>query len=230
MYTKLKERVLLANLQLKQAGLVKLTWGNVSEFDEELGVVAIKPSGVSYETMVIDDIVVVNLKAEAVEGELKPSSDLLTHLEVYKKYPQIKGITHTHSTYATAWAQAKKPIPYLGTTHADHFKDNIVVARELSKVEITTDYELNTGIAICDTLKMQSINPLHTPAILVPSHAPFIFGKNAIDSVKNAIVLEEVAKMAKFTYDINSECEPASVNLLEKHFSRKHGKNKYYGQ
>lgn len=230
MYSQLKERVLKANLFLVENNLVKLTWGNVSELDRELAVVAIKPSGVSYSTMTVDDIVVVDLEGNVVEGKLNPSSDLKTHLEVYRNFPQIRGITHTHSTYATSWAQANRSIPFYGTTHADHFHGLVPLSRHLTDDEINGEYELNTGVAICDTLSKLTIEPLHNPAILVPNHAPFTFGTSGYDSAKNALVLEEVAKMAYLTEAINAQVEQASKTIGDKHFYRKHGENSYYGQ
>lgn len=228
MYTELKERVLKANLLLKEEGLVKLTWGNVSEIDRKLGVVAIKPSGVSYDVMKAEDIVIVDMDGNIVDGKLNPSSDLKTHLEVYRNYPTVGGITHTHSTYATAWAQAKKEIPFYGTTHADHFHGPVIVSRELTDEEINGDYEHTTGVAICDTLG--DCDPIHNPAILVPTHAPFTFGTNGYDSAKNSLVLEEVAKMAYLTIGINGDIDSGNQTLLDKHFNRKHGANSYYGQ
>ncbi len=230
MYTKLKKEVLLANLFLQEEELIKLTWGNVSQIDRTLGVVAIKPSGVSYNTMKEEDIVIVDLEGKKVEGDLNPSSDLKTHLEIYKKFPDIGGITHTHSTYATSWAQAKKEIPFYGTTHADHFHGSIILSQELTDKQINTDYEKNTGLVICETLETQKINPLHNPAILVPNHGPFTFGVNGYDSAKNSLVLEEVAKMAYLTININTDVVSGNEILANKHFNRKHGENSYYGQ
>ncbi len=230
MYSDLKKRVLKANLFLQEHQLVKLTWGNVSEYDHNLGVIGIKPSGVSYEEMSVNDIVIVDLEGNVVEGELNPSSDLKTHLEIYRNYPEISGITHTHSTYATAWSQSGRSIPFYGTTHADHFHGPVPISRQLTNEEINGEYELNTGIAICDTLKSLDINPLHNPAILVPSHAPFTFGNNGYDSAKNSLVLEEVAKMAYLSEAINDNISEASKTIGDKHFYRKHGENSYYGQ
>lgn len=230
MYNNLKARVLLANLFLKEEQLVKLTWGNVSEIDRELGVIAIKPSGVSYSQMKADDIVIVDLDGNTVEGSLNPSSDLKTHVELYKAYPEIGGITHTHSTYATAWAQAKRSIPFYGTTHADHFHGPVPISRDLTDEEINGEYEQNTGLVIIESLNKLGVNPIHNPAVLVPNHAPFTFGKDAYDSAKNSLVLEEVAKMAWLTESINSEVEFAGQTIGDKHFNRKHGPNSYYGQ
>lgn len=230
MYNNLKAKVLLANLFLQEEKLVKLTWGNVSEIDRDLGVIAIKPSGVSYSQMKLEDIVIVDLEGNIVEGKLNPSSDLLTHVEIYKAYPEIGGITHTHSTYATSFAQAKREIPFYGTTHADHFHGNVPISRELTDEEINGEYERNTGLVICESLNEQGINPMHNPAILVPNHAPFTFGKDGYESAKNSLVLEEVAKMALLTEQINSDVELAGKTIGDKHFYRKHGPNSYYGQ
>ncbi len=230
MYNNLRARVLLANLFLKEEELIKLTWGNVSEIDRELGVIAIKPSGVSYSQMKVDDIVVVDLDGNTVEGSLNPSSDLKTHLEIYKSYPEVGGITHTHSTYATAWAQAKRSIPFYGTTHADHFHGAVPVSRDLTDEEINGDYERNTGLVICESFERLQINPMHNPAILVPNHAPFTFGKDGYDSAKNSLVLEEVAKMAHLTEQLNPQVVEAGRCIGDKHFNRKHGPNSYYGQ
>ncbi len=230
MYTEIRNRVLKANLFLVENKLVKLTWGNVSEIDRDLNIVAIKPSGVSYDSMTADDIVIVDLDGNIVDGDLNPSSDLKTHLELYRKYDNIGGITHTHSTYATAWAQARLEIPFYGTTHADHFNGPVIVSRDLTDEEINGDYEHNTGVVICETLDQHQINPIHNPAILVANHAPFTFGTNGYDSAKNSLVLEEVAKMAFLTVNINQEVETGNQTLLDKHFNRKHGANSYYGQ
>lgn len=230
MYTKLRAEVLAANLFLNTEKLVKLTWGNVSQIDRELGVIAIKPSGVSYETMSADDIVIVDLNGNVIDGALNPSSDLKTHVEIYKRYSEIGGITHTHSTYATAWAQACREIPFYGTTHADHFHGPVPLSRKLTDEEIGGEYELMTGVAICETLESQGINPMHNPAILVPNHAPFTFGVDGYDSAKNSLVLEEVAKMAMLTEGINNNVKPATKTIGDKHFYRKHGENSYYGQ
>ncbi len=230
MYNELKARVLLGNLFLKQEQLVKLTWGNVSEIDRSLGIIAIKPSGVSYNNMDVEDIVVVDLEGNIIDGHLKPSSDVLTHLEIYKAFPSIGGITHTHSTYATSFAQAKSPIVFYGTTHADHFHGDIPVTRDMSSLEIANDYERNTGLVICETIKQLKVNPIHNPAILVASHGPFTFGRDGYDSAQNALVLEEVAKMAYLSNQINPQITAASEQLSTKHFERKHGENSYYGQ
>ncbi len=230
MYKGLKARVLLANLFLKEEELVKLTWGNVSEIDRKAGVIAIKPSGVSYNQMKAEDIVIVDLDGNVVDGKLKPSSDLATHVEIYKRFPTIGGITHTHSTYATAWSQAKKGIKFYGTTHGDHFNGSVIVTRDLTDEEINGEYEKNTGLVICEELEKSGEDPIHNPAVLVANHAPFTFGKDAYESAKNSLVLEEVAKMAYLTIGINDEVEPGKETLLAKHFNRKHGANSYYGQ
>ncbi|MFV0247064.1 MAG: L-ribulose-5-phosphate 4-epimerase AraD [Mycoplasmatales bacterium] len=227
MYKDLKDRVLKANLFLKDEELIKLTWGNVSEIDRENNVIAIKPSGVSYDVMKAEDIVIVDIEGKVLEGDLNPSSDLLTHLEIYKQFDQIGGITHTHSTYATSYAQANKEIKFFGTTHADHFKSSIKLTRQLTNDEINLDYEKNTGLVICESL---TDNPLHNPAILVPGHGPFTFGKDGMDSAKNALVLEEVSKMSYLTTNINPNAEEINKVVADKHFNRKHGKDSYYGQ
>ncbi len=230
MYQEIRKKVLAANLFLVDNGLVKLTWGNVSEIDREKGIIAIKPSGVSYDEMKAKDIVIVDLDGNIIDGHLKPSSDLKTHLEIYRNYENVGGITHTHSTYATAWAQARNNIPFYGTTHADHFHGPVVVSRDLSDEEINGDYEHNTGVVVCETLAQLEIDPIHNPAILVANHAPFTFGVDGADSAKNSLVLEEVAKMAFLTININQNVEIGSQTLLDKHFNRKHGANSYYGQ
>lgn len=229
-YAALKERVLKANLQLVRDGLVILTWGNVSEIDRELGVVAIKPSGVSYDTMSASDIVVVDCAGNVVEGELRPSSDLATHLELYKEFPSIGGVTHTHSTYATAVAQSGIDLTCYGTTHADTFYGSIPCTRELSADEINKDYELNTGKVIVECFKARGIDYTATPAVLVKSHAPFCWGKNAEDSAEHALILEQTAKLALLTKQYNPNAKSAAQALQDKHYFRKHGKNAYYGQ
>ncbi|MDR2058115.1 MAG: L-ribulose-5-phosphate 4-epimerase [Dysgonamonadaceae bacterium] len=227
MFAELKQEVFQANLDLVKHGLVIFTWGNVSAIDRVKGLVVIKPSGVSYEIMTIDDMVVLDLEGNILEGRLKPSSDTPTHLALYKAFPNIGGVTHTHSTYATAWAQAGYDIPNIGTTHADYFKDNIPCTRSITKAEIEGDYERETGNVIIE--RFAGMNPDYTPGVLVDNHGPFTWGKDAYEAVHNAVVLEQVAKMAYITYGINPN--PAMNPLLiKKHFDRKHGSNAYYGQ
>ncbi|MCS2152116.1 L-ribulose-5-phosphate 4-epimerase [Scandinavium goeteborgense] len=225
---KLKQQVFAANMDLPRFGLVTFTWGNVSAIDREHGWVAIKPSGVAYETLTADDIVVVDLQGNVLEGRYRPSSDTATHLALYRQYPDIGGVVHTHSTHATAWAQAGLSIPALGTTHADYFFGDIPCTRPLSEAEVQGDYELNTGKVIIETLG--EAPPLHTPGIVVWQHGPFAWGKDAHEAVHNAVVMEEVAKMAWLARGINPQLKPIDGWLMEKHFSRKHGPNAYYGQ
>ena len=223
----LKEEVFKANLDLVKHGLVIFTWGNVSAIDRETGLVVIKPSGVSYEGMKADDMVVVDLNGKVVEGKLKPSSDTATHLVLYKSFPTIGGIVHTHSTYATSWAQAGKSIPPFGTTHADHFYGSVPCTRMLTDSEINSDYETNTGKVIVQTIG--SVDPLNIPSILVNSHGPFCWGKDSERAVYNAVALEEIARMAFYTVLLGRN-EPVDEVLLAKHFKRKHGNDAYYGQ
>lgn len=230
MLEELKERVFRANLDLVRHNLVIFTWGNVSGIDRKKGLVVIKPSGVDYDSMKVSDMVVVDLKTgETVEGELNPSSDTPTHLILYRTYPDIGGIVHTHSTYATAWAQAGKDIPNIGTTHSDYYHNDIPCTGDMTEKEIKGDYELETGNVIVKRLNQGNINPMHTPGALVKNHGPFAWGKNPDNAVYNAVVMEQVAKMAYLSFAINPE---TSMNplLVEKHFSRKHGPNAYYGQ
>ena len=230
MLEELKERVFRANLDLVRHNLVIFTWGNVSGIDREKGLVVIKPSGVDYDSMKASDMVVVDLKTgETVEGELNPSSDTPTHLILYRTYPDIGGIVHTHSTYATAWAQAGKDIPNIGTTHSDYYHNDIPCTGDMTEKEIKGNYELETGNVIVKRLNQGNINPMHTPGALVKNHGPFAWGKNPDNAVYNAVVMEQVAKMAYLSFAINPE---TSMNplLVEKHFSRKHGPNAYYGQ
>ena len=224
----LKQQVFDANMALPHYGLVTFTWGNVSAIDRERGIVIIKPSGVPYDTMKADDMVVVDLQGNIVEGNYRPSSDTPTHLELYRRYPHLDGIVHTHSTHATAWAQAGLSIPALGTTHADYFFGDIPCTRALTIDEVAGDYELNTGKVIVETLG--DTNPMHTPGIVVYQHGPFAWGKDALDAVHNAVVMEEVAKMAWIACGINPRLRPIDHYLMNKHFSRKHGPNAYYGQ
>ncbi|WP_447867425.1 L-ribulose-5-phosphate 4-epimerase [Rahnella bonaserana] len=224
----LKQRVFEANMALPAFGLVTFTWGNVSGIDRERGLIAIKPSGVEYETMQASDMVVLNLQGEVVEGHYKPSSDTATHLELYARFPQLGGIVHTHSTYATSWAQAGVAIPPLGTTHADYFAGAIPCTRPLSTHEVNGEYELETGKVIAASLT--GTDPLHMPGILVAQHGPFCWGTTPEQAVHNAVVLEEVAKMAWITGSIRRNQTPMDDYLLQKHFSRKHGPDAYYGQ
>lgn len=224
----LREQVLQANLALPRHGLVTFTWGNVSGFDAETGLVAIKPSGVPYERLRADDIVVLTLQGERVAGTLKPSSDTPTHLHLYRSWPQLRGIVHTHSTHATAWAQAGLAIPALGTTHADYFHGAIPCARSLTRAEVEGDYELQTGHVIVETFR--SIDPLACPGVLVAGHAPFAWGSSADQAVHNAVVLEEVARMALYTRLLAPQRGPIDQHLLDRHYLRKHGRHATYGQ
>lgn len=228
MLESLKQRVYEENLKLKQNGLVVLTWGNVSAIDRNSGLIVIKPSGVSYETMKAEDMVVVDLDGNVVEGKYRPSSDTPTHLWLYKAFSDIGGVVHTHSTYATSFAQAGKDVTPYGTTHADAFYGAVPCTRELSKEEIESEYELNTGKVISETFTTIDYNAI--PAVVVKNHGPFTWGKTCEKAVENAITLEEVAKMAINTLLIDKGVKPVSKNLLDKHYYRKHGKNAYYGQ
>jgi L-ribulose-5-phosphate 4-epimerase len=227
MLDKLKESVFKANLDLVKNGLVVHTWGNVSGKDVNSGLIVIKPSGVSYESMKPQDMVVIDSEGKIIEGKFKPSTDAPTHLLLYKTYPLIGGVVHTHSTYATSWAQAGKAIPPYGTTHADHFYGEVPCTRLLTSREIDNDYEINTGKVIVETLA--SVNPMSVPSVLVNSHGPFCWGYDAGNAVYNAIALEEIARMALYTLMLGRS-EPISRSLLDKHFKRKHGKDAYYGQ
>ncbi|MBW7650095.1 MULTISPECIES: L-ribulose-5-phosphate 4-epimerase [Anoxybacillus] len=228
MLDELKRQVLDANLQLPRYRLVTFTWGNVSGIDRERGLVVIKPSGVAYDQMTTDDLVVVDLEGRVVEGKRKPSSDTLTHLVLYSSFPSIGGIVHTHSPWATIWAQAGRGIPALGTTHADYFYGEIPCTRPMTSEEIQGAYELETGKVITETFRF--LDPLQVPGILVHGHGPFAWGKDPADAVHNAVVLEEVAKMAARTYMLNPNAQPISQSLLDRHYLRKHGVNAYYGQ
>lgn len=227
MLEKLKEEVLQANLDLVKYGLVVLTWGNVSGIDREKNLVVIKPSGVDYDKLTVEDMVVVDLNGNVVESDKRPSSDTPTHLELYKAFPQIGGITHTHSKCATIFAQARMEIPCLGTTHADHFYGTIPITRFLNKKEVEEGYESNTGKVIVECFK--KLDPITMPGVLVAGHAPFAFGKNASDSVRNAFILERVAEMALGTYSLDN-FEELPSHITNKHFQRKHGPDAYYGQ
>ena len=228
MLEELKKLVYEANMQLPEYGLVTFTWGNASQIDRESGLVVIKPSGVEYKTMSPEDMVVVNLDGTVVEGGLNPSSDTATHLELYKAFPQIGGIVHTHSSWATSWAQSGRSIPCYGTTHADYIYGEVPCVRCLTKEEIEGDYETNTGLLIADYFKDKDVKAV--PAVLCKNHGPFTWGKNAAEAVHNAVVLEEVAKMAARCDQLNPDVKPAPQVLQDKHYSRKHGANAYYGQ
>lgn len=226
----LKRKVCAANIELQTKGLITYTWGNVSAIDRKQNLVVIKPSGVSYDDLTYDKMVVVDLDGNKIEGDLSPSSDTATHLELYKKYPSIGGITHTHSNNATSWAQAGRPIPFFGTTHADYFHGDIPCTRMMTAEEINGEYEKNTGLVIIETLEEKNIDPEEMPAILCRSHGPFTWGKDADEAVHNAVVLEEVAEMALKTLILSPSAQPAPQVLSDKHYFRKHGKNAYYGQ
>ena len=230
MLEQLKQSVYEANLELPRQGLVVYTWGNVSGIDRERGLVVIKPSGVEYEELSPEKLVVLDLDGHIVEGELNPSSDTKTHLELYKAFPALGGIVHTHSPYAAAWAQAGEDIPCYGTTHADYFYGPVPCTRGLTKEELDEDYEKNTGKVIVETFTGRGIDPVHVPAIICRSHGPFTWGKNPAQAVYHATVLEEVSKMALLTRQVKRDAEPAPAHLVEKHFMRKHGPNAYYGQ
>lgn len=228
MLEELKEKVYHANMELVKHGLVIFTWGNVSGIDREKGLVVIKPSGVDYDVMTAADMVVVSLETgEVVEGNLRPSSDTPTHLVLYRAFPEIGGVVHTHSTYATAWAQAGIDLPNIGTTHADYFHQAIPCTADMSEVEVKGNYELETGNVI--VRRFEGMNPIHTPGVLVKNHGPFTWGKTPAEAVHNAVVLEQVAKMASIAYQVNPKLTMNPL-LIEKHFSRKHGPNAYYGQ
>ena len=230
MLEQLKKDVLKANLELVSQGLVIYTWGNVSALDKETNLVVIKPSGVGYDNMKAEDMVVVDLDGNIIEGSLKPSSDTPTHLALYKKYPNMGGIVHTHSEWATSWAQSERDIPAYGTTHCDYFYGDIPCTRQLTKKEIESEYEVNTGNVIIETIESRDYDPMSIPAIIVGHHGPFSWGKDAFDAVHNAKVMEEVAKMAFRVEKINPNHRKVSKDLLDKHYLRKHGDNAYYGQ
>lgn len=227
MLEELKQQVYEANMELPAKGLVTYTWGNVSGIDREKKLVVIKPSGVPYEKLNASDMVVMNLDGEKVEGDLNPSSDTPTHIELYKAFEDLGGIVHTHSPWATSWAQAGRKIPCYGTTHADYFYGEIPCARSLTTEEIEKDYEKNTGLVIIETFQQKS--PVYVPGILCTNHGPFTWGKDAAKAVHNAVVLEEVAKMAYQTEHLKAGVKPAPQHLQDKHFFRKHGENAYYG-
>jgi len=231
MLEKLKKEVCEANLLLPKYNLVMFTWGNVSAFDEESGCIVIKPSGVEYDKMTPEDMVVLDLTGKIIDGDLNPSSDTPTHIELYKKFKGIGGIVHTHSSWATVFAQAGKLIKPYGTTHGDYFYGNIPCTRDMTEEEIKGEYELNTGRVIAETFAENNINPIEVPAVLVKNHAPFTWGKNPFDAVHNSVVLENLAMMAYNTEILTGgTAKPMGQALLDKHYLRKHGKNAYYGQ
>ncbi|MBR5336799.1 MAG: L-ribulose-5-phosphate 4-epimerase [Lachnospiraceae bacterium] len=230
MLEKLKEEVYEANMLLPKYELVTFTWGNVSGIDRESGLFVIKPSGVEYDKLGPSDMVVVDLKGNKVEGDYKPSSDTATHMVLYNNFPDIGGVVHTHSSWATSWAQAGRGIPCYGTTHADYLYGEIPCMRNLTKEEIDEAYELNTGNVIVNEFKRMNLDYIAMPAVLCKNHGPFTWGKDAHEAVHNAVVLEEVAKMAARTETINREVAPAPQILQDKHYYRKHGKDAYYGQ
>ncbi len=228
MLEQLKEQVCKANCMLPKHGLVTFTWGNVSAIDKESGLVVIKPSGVEYDDLTPDKMVVVDLNGNIIEGDLRPSSDTPTHLYLYRNFPTAGGIVHTHSTNATAFAQARAPIAAYGTTHADYFYGDIPCTRELTAGETARDYEMNTGRVIVEAFKL--LNPAAIPGVVVANHGPFAWGKDAAEAVHNAVVLEEVARMAILMHSINPNAKPVPNYILDKHYYRKHGDNAYYGQ
>lgn len=230
MLEELKKKVYEANMELPKYGLVTFTWGNVSEIDSESGLFVIKPSGVPYDELKPEDMVVMDLSGERVEGKYNPSSDTPTHLELYKAFPEIGGVVHTHSSWATSWAQAGRSIPCYGTTHADYIYGEVPCLRVLSKEEIDEAYEKNTGLLIVDEFKKRNLDVMAVPAVLCKNHGPFAWGKDAAEAVHNAVVLEEVAKMAARTELIQPKVQPAPQELQDKHYYRKHGADAYYGQ
>ena len=230
MLEELRKQVYEANMELPRRGLVTYTWGNVSGMDREKGLVVIKPSGVEYDELTPENLVVVDLDGNRVEGDLNPSSDTKTHLELYKAFPTLGGIVHTHSPYAVAWAQAGRDIPCYGTTHADYFYGVVHCARHLTKEELDEDYEKNTGKVIIETFTDRGIDPVAVPGVICHSHGPFTWGKDAAQAVYHAVVLEEVAKMALLTRQVDPNAIPAPQYLQDKHYRRKHGLNAYYGQ
>lgn len=230
MLEELKKKVYEANMQLPKYGLVTFTWGNVSEIDRESGLFVIKPSGVPYEELTPEAMVVMDLDGNRVEGAYNPSSDTPTHLELYKAFPQIGGIVHTHSSWATSWAQAGRSIPCYGTTHADYIYGEVPCVRNLTKEEIEEAYEKNTGLLIVNEFRTRGLDVAAVPAVLCKNHGPFTWGKDAAEAVHNAVVLEEVAKMAARAERLNPDIKPAPQELQDKHYHRKHGANAYYGQ
>ena len=230
MLEELKQKVYEANMELPRRGLVTYTWGNVSGIDWEKGLFVIKPSGVEYDELKPEDLVVMDLQGNKVEGDMNPSSDTKTHLVLYNAFPQLGGIVHTHSPYAVGWAQAGRDIPCYGTTHADYFYGPIPCARHLTQEELDEDYEMNTGKLIVEEFQARGIDPVAVPAVICHSHGPFTWGKDAAQAVYHAVVLEEVAKMAMFTRQVDPSAAPAPQRIQDKHYMRKHGPNAYYGQ
>ncbi len=227
----LRKQVYEANMELPRRGLVTFTWGNVSGIDRARGLVVIKPSGVEYEALTPRDMVVLDLESgRVVEGGLNPSSDTRTHLELYRAFPDLGGVVHTHSPSAVAWAQAGRDIPCYGTTHADYFYGPVPCARQLTQAEIDEDYEKNTGAVIVETFRRRGLDPMHLPGVICSSHGPFTWGKDAAQAVYHAVVLEEVAKMAILTREVDPSASPAPQRVQDKHFLRKHGPAAYYGQ
>ena len=226
----LRQQVYEANMELPRHGLVTYTWGNVSAIDHEKGLIVIKPSGVDYNELAPDNLVIVDMDGNVVEGSLKPSSDTKTHLKLYNALSTLGGIVHTHSTYAVAWAQACKDIPAFGTTHADYFYGAVPCTRKLTQEEVDSDYERKTGKVIVETFCDHNIDPMHVPGVLCANHGPFTWGKDAAQAVYHAVVLEEVAKMALLTNQINPNTAPAPQYVFDKHYHRKHGSTAYYGQ
>lgn len=230
MLENLREEVYRANMELPERGLVVYTWGNVSGIDREKGLVVIKPSGVEYDDLTPENLVIVDMNNNVVEGELNPSSDTKTHVELYKSFPKIGGIVHTHSPHAVGWAQAGRSIPCYGTTQADYFYGAIPCTRNLTPEEVNEDYELNTGKVIAETFTKLNLDPVAVPGVICRCHGPFAWGKDAKQAVYHAVVLEEVAKMAMYTVMVDAESEYAPQYVLDKHYLRKHGANAYYGQ
>jgi L-ribulose-5-phosphate 4-epimerase len=224
----LRDAVLEANLEVVRRGLVLYTWGNASGIDRDSGLVVIKPSGVPYDTLRAADLVVTDLRGNLVDGNLRPSSDLATHLEIYKAFPSVGGVVHTHSRFATAWAQASREIPCLGTTHADYFYGPVPLTVHLSSAEIEEGYELHTGRAI--VRRFENLDPHAVPGVLVVGHAPFCWGKNPIEAANHAVILEEMATIAYYSVTLNAAAPPLPQQIQDKHYFRKHGPNAYYGQ